>query len=158
MTTNDSHAAQSATNSVPRPCEGRDFTDLAARMADAPPLITSPNGDYTGTIVAVIGLHRLPRPFRIPLTRTLALLGRPLWRGKRFTADTGTNLWLTHRSFGTFVPGTPRAEAIPLDYDHPTNPRPLRRITGELTQLGPAVYLGAMSIGRRRLMYFTLHR
>ncbi|MBF6357704.1 hypothetical protein IU449_24685 [Nocardia higoensis] len=150
---------------IPAARDAFDFAALSAHMTAAPPAADPLLGDYTGTILAIAGFQRLPHALRAPITRMACAIGQPLWRGKRFHATDGTNMWLSGRhprTFAGYACATADDGHTILDYDQPRNPRPLRGITGELAELGPGILLGAMylTIGRRRatLLYFTLER
>lgn len=159
------HSFVDATAPIPTSRDGLGFADLASLMNASPsPVVLA--GDYTGRIVSLIALQRLPGMLRTPITSIVAMLARPIWRGKRFDGNTGTNLWIGRRrprTFGDFAITTAQdGHHAALDYDQRTNPRPVRLITGEAAAMGPGVFIAAMylTVMRRRitLMYFTLDR
>lgn len=159
------HSLVDATAPIPTSRDGLGFADLASLMNDSPsPVVLA--GDYTGRIVSLIALQRLPGMLRTPITSIVAMLARPIWRGKRFDGNTGTNLWIGRRrprTFGDFAITTAQdGHHAALDYDQRTNPRPVRLITGEAAAMGHGVFIAAMylTVMRRRitLMYFTLDR
>ncbi|MGY1989172.1 hypothetical protein [Mycolicibacterium fortuitum] len=153
------NAAQSFTTAS----DGLDFDALETVFASAEPPPAALD-DHMGRIVAVIGLQRLPLPLRRLLTVPLSTLAAQLWKGKRLTTDSGTNLWFSAKRparFGAYS-RRPAGHHDHLDYDVATNPRILRAITGDIGQLGPGILIGRMQFRRSSrtvtLMYFTLER
>lgn len=145
------------------PLTGRSFAELAAIFDALPHPAAAPCGELRGRAVALAGAQRLPRPARRSATRVLAGLIAPVWRGKRLAADGGVNRWLPLRSplaFAHFASVRAADGALLLDYDVPQNPRPLRRIVGELRSVAPGRCLGRMdvAVGARRhtVLFFTL--
>lgn len=160
-----SHRLVDAPVPVPTSRDGLRFTDLASLMKASPTSVDLA-GDYRGRIVSLAALQRLPGMLRIPITSIIAILTRPVWRGKRFDGNVGTNLWLRNRrprTFGDFTISTAeQGHHRILNYDRHANPRPLRRVTGKVAALGPGVCIAAMYLtiaGRKiTLMYFTLDK
>lgn len=149
---------------VPAPADGRSFADLS-NYADTLRQVSKPiEGSYAGTIVALAPLTGVSAPMRRGLTRTVARLCRPIWRGKSFTGEEGTNLWLGKapgRRFGDFTQVVADGVLL-LTYDLGSNPLLLRRIRADLWDIGAGTYLGRMRYesarGSHTLMYYTLER
>ena len=121
------------------------------------------NGNYEGRLVGITGLSGLPR---FAKWLTYGLLGTWLnpWRGKRFEASEGKNLW----GIGTWVLGwgaysvseNTDSNLISLDYGVNANPRLLRPILGEMRSFQDGMWLARMRYrtksGVTTLAYFTL--
>jgi len=117
-------------------------------------------------VMAVSGFDWVPGIARSTVLRFVNEL--PIWRGKSFEGEFGANAWLLGNGRLQFarylVREAPaldgRGPVIQLDYDVAANPRPLRRIVGELRHLGPGLFLARMQVlwGDRvvKIMYFTL--
>lgn len=123
-------------------------------------------GHKRGRVMAVSGFDWVPGIARSTVLRFVNEL--PIWRGKNFEGEFGTNVWLLgggQLQFARYlVREAPaldgRGPVIRLDYDVAANPRPLRRIVGELRHLGPGLFLARMQYlwGDRvvKILYFTL--
>lgn len=141
-----------------------ELDDLFALLPPVTP--AEADGHWQGTLMALRGLDRLPRPLARGLYRLLALPLNP-WRGKSFAQAEGANRWLglPGLAWGRFrieatdsaVDGRP---TLLLDYDVPDNPALLRGIRGEARRLGDGVLLARMNWqgrhGLQRVLYFTL--
>lgn len=145
------------------PLASGSFAQLAALFHSLPHPGEAPIGVLRGEAVALAGVQLLPPPARETATKLLARLIAPVWRGKRIAQGRGSNLWLPVGSpvpFGHFTVRREENGVLVLDYDTPENPRPLRRIVGELRTLAPGLHLGRMDVvtgrGRRTVLYFTL--
>jgi len=87
-----------------------------------------------------------------------------LWRAKSFSGADGINHWRIGRPRLPFrvhleAAAYGNGEVLVLDYDLAGNPRPARRVRGELRRLGRNAYLGRMLVrkdGYRRVAYFVL--
>lgn len=141
--------------------------ELDALFAGLVPLAEGEiDGHWRGTLMAIAGLQRLPRPLARGLYRAFATPVVP-WAGKSFDGDAGANRWFSVRGpvFLRF-----RVESVPsevdgqpvvlLDYNLPSNPAPARRIRGEVRHLGSGALLARMNSttrrGYARVLYFTL--
>ncbi|KIG13614.1 hypothetical protein DB30_07822 [Enhygromyxa salina] len=123
-------------------------------------------GHKRGRVLAVTGLDWVPAAARSALLGFVNQL--PIWRGEVFEGEFGANAWLLPGSrleFARYVVREAPAldgsgPVIRLDYDVSANPKPLRRIVGELRYLGPGLFLVRMQLlwGSRviRASYFTL--
>ena len=123
-------------------------------------------GHKRGRVIAVSGFDWVPGVARSTVLRFVNEL--PIWRGKNFEGEFGTNAWLlgsARLQFARYlVREAPALDGqgpvIRLDYDVAANPRPLRKIVGELRQLGPGLFLARMQYlwGDRvvKILYFTL--
>jgi hypothetical protein len=123
-------------------------------------------GHKRGRVMAMSGFDWVPGIARSTVLRFVNQL--PIWRGKNFEGEFGTNAWLLgggRLQFARYlVREAPaldgRGMVIRLDYDVAANPRPLRRIVGELRHLGPGLFLARMQYlwGERvvKILYFTL--
>ncbi|PRQ09553.1 hypothetical protein [Enhygromyxa salina] len=123
-------------------------------------------GHKRGRVLAVTGFDWVPGVARSALLGFINQL--PIWRGEVFEGEFGTNAWLLpgHRlEFARYlVREAPALDGsgpvIRLDYDVAANPKPLRRIVGELRILAPGLFLVRMQLmwGTRvvRASYFTL--
>jgi hypothetical protein len=119
------------------------------------------NGVYRGRLLAIAGLGILPRSLRAVLYRLLETIINP-WRGKKFAAGKGSNIWFLPS--GKLGWGHYRVEAENqiLNYDVSENPALLRPIRGEACQLNNDVALARMNYltksGCFRVLYFTLEK
>lgn len=150
----------------PKDLEGARFVDLQAQFETSEkPQVAELDGLYRGRIVAIAGTDALPGPARSLVSALLNSILIP-WVGKRFGTNEsggwqGTNTWFTTLgpNFLGFVCRSGN-DALVLDYDIATNPKPLRAMLGELRRLAPALYLGRLSVrvGERAtpILYFTL--
>jgi hypothetical protein len=123
-------------------------------------------GYKRGRVMAVSGFDWVPGIARSSVLRFVNEL--PIWRGENFDGEFGANVWLLgggRLQFARYlVREAPaldgRGPVIRLDYDVAANPRPLRRIVGELRHLGPGLFLARMQYlwGDRvvKILYFTL--
>ncbi len=127
-------------------------------------------GHKRGRVMAVSGFDWVPGIARSAALRVVNQL--PIWRGQTFEGEFGTNTWLwlfgrNRLDFARYlVREAPaldgRGPVIQLDYDVAANPRPLRRILGELRHLGPGLFLARIQVclpGSDRvvkILYFTL--
>lgn len=141
--------------------------ELDALFAGLAPLAEGEiDGQRHGTLMAIAGLQRLPRPLARGLYRALATPVVP-WAGKSFDGDAGGNRWFSVRGpvFLRFRVQTALSEVdgqpvVLLDYNLPSNPRPARMIRGEVRRLGSGALLARMNLATRRgyvrVLYFTL--
>lgn len=150
----------------PSPSELSDYgsEQLAALFAElASPAADELAGVYSGQVLAVAGLERLPKFVR-ELVQTAA---EAVWKGKSFVSDTGSNEWvkapggLSLVSYQTYLADSEGVgQVLALDYDIASNPAPLRRIWGEVKRLQPGAYLARMRyrLGEKGvpILYFTL--
>ncbi|MFV8750934.1 hypothetical protein ACNOYE_10355 [Nannocystaceae bacterium ST9] len=123
-------------------------------------------GHKRGRVMAVSGFDWVPGVARSLVMRFVNEL--PIWRGNTFEGEFGANAWLLgggRLQFARYlVREAPaldgRGPVIRLDYDVAANPRPLRRIVGELRHLGPGLFLARLQYmwGDRvvKILYFTL--
>ncbi len=123
-------------------------------------------GQKRGRVLAVSGFDWVPGVARSAVLRFVNEL--PIWRGKTFEGEFGANAWLLgggRLQFARYlVREAPALDGqgtvIRLDYDVAANPRPLRRIVGELRHLGPGLFLARMQYmwGEKvvKIMYFSL--
>jgi hypothetical protein len=142
-------------------------SELDALFALLPaPTPARAEGVWHGTLMALRGLDRLPRPLVQGLYRLLAAPLNP-WRGKSLGGDTGANRWFSvdGAAFGRFRirPAQSAVDGLPvllLDYDVPENPALLRAIRGEARRLNEITLLARMNwqgrSGVQRVLYFTL--
>ncbi len=141
--------------------------ELDALFASLAPLSEREiDGQWRGTLMAIAGVQRLPRPLARGIYRLLATPLVP-WAGKSFDGETGANRWFSKRgpaflrfdikTIASVVDGEP---VVLLDYDVPSNPRPARMIRGEVRRLGSGALLARMNLATRRgyvrVLYFTL--
>jgi hypothetical protein len=123
-------------------------------------------GHKRGRVIAVSGIDWVPGVVRSALLGLVNQL--PIWRGEVFEGEFGANAWLlpgARLEFARYVVREAAAldgsgPVLQLDYDVSANPKPLRRIVGELRYLAPGLFLVRMQLmwGARviRASYFTL--
>lgn len=135
------------------------FAQLQAPAADE--LV----GTYSGQVLAVAGLERLPKFVR----ELVQMAAEAVWKGKSFVSDSGSNEWvkapggLSLISYQTYLADSEGAgQVLALDYDIAGNPAPLKRIYGEVKRLSPSVYFARMRyrLGEKGIpiLYFTLSK
>jgi hypothetical protein len=123
-------------------------------------------GHKRGRVLAVSGLDWVPGVARSALLGLVNQL--PIWHGETFEGEFGANAWLLpggRLEFARYIVREAPAldgsgPVIRLDYDVSANPKPLRRIVGELRYLEPGRFLVRMQFmwGKHvvRALYFTL--
>ncbi|MCH9828430.1 MAG: hypothetical protein K0U79_11860 [Gammaproteobacteria bacterium] len=116
------------------------------------PAVGELRGEYPGEVLS----GALPAP--------LGGIAARLWRAKSFSGADGINHWRVGRPRLPFRVHLEAAaygsgEVLVLDYDLAGNPRPARRVRGELRRLGRNAYLGRMLVWQdsyRLVAYFAL--
>ncbi len=131
------------------------------------PKVSSLNGAYKGTLLAVEGLRLLPLPVRFAMHWVLNVPFSP-WKGKFFEKNRGGNMVLAtdgSKQVGFFRVSRCAAldhsgAVIGLDYDVPENPVVMWAIKGELRALSEDRYLARMLYRTDSrvitVLYFTL--
>ncbi len=127
------------------------------------------DGAYRGRLLTTAGMNLLPSVVKAPLLEMLQGPYMP-WRGKRFEKGKGANYWLKDQGgWDLFEYDTLIAPALDgsgdvfqLDYDVESNPRPARRIVGEVRKVSDGLYLARMNyklpVRSPELLYFTLEK
>lgn len=147
-----------------------DQAQLKALFAGLPPPGAEElDGAYHGRLLTTAGLDLIPDILIEPVRDFLQGDIMP-WRGKRFEKGKGANYWLRDKdgfdlvSFDTLIAPAldGSGDVLQLDYDVERNPRPARRITGEVRRISDGLYLARMNFriaGRViELLYFTLEK
>ncbi|EDM74307.1 hypothetical protein PPSIR1_32235 [Plesiocystis pacifica SIR-1] len=124
-------------------------------------------GDLRGKVVGAPGVDWLPSPVRAALLRVVNEL--PVWRGKSFEGEFGSDAWLLPDHSLRFARYLVREDVASLagegpvtrlEYDVAANPRAVRLVVGEIRELGDGVLLARtqLRLGERviKLVYFTL--
>lgn len=120
-------------------------------------------GVYKGKVYGVKGIQSLPRFLRAAITRCLHT-PLPLWLGKRFSGDSGSNLWFNPFSpipYGYYRIRNPESgHPLQLDYHVDKNHKAMHPILGEVKNAGEDFFLARMLYRKANtsfcVLYFTL--